>query len=139
MALPQRAAGSRRSSTKDTRPCKLATATSEDSPKPVEQLHSDNKPHSDLPEYRTNAEQNQRFECQLGRSRACAPVQNSNRLRLCTEPLEMLAQISTTLQMCSCMPVSCNFAPGMSMLQRHHQYDVYALKCRGSKFVRSIG
>ena len=64
-ALPQRAANSRRSRTKDTRPSKISKGSSSD----FQGTKSDSKLQSDIPDYRSNAEENQQFECELTNSR----------------------------------------------------------------------
>ena len=59
-ALPQRAANSRRSRSNSTRPSKISKPSSSER----QETQSDNKLQSDLPEYRSNAEENQQFECE---------------------------------------------------------------------------
>lgn len=57
-ALPQRAANSRRSRAKDSRAPKISKTSSNDR----QETHSVSEPQSHLPEYRSNAEENQQFE-----------------------------------------------------------------------------
>lgn len=59
-ALPQRAANPRRSRTQDSRASKISKRSSSDD----QETTSDNK-LSDLSVYRSNAEENQQFECEL--------------------------------------------------------------------------
>ena len=56
--LPQRPSGGRRSRTQDTRPSKVAKSVSE--------VYAQAQPSTEvetLPEYRSSAEQDQKFEC----------------------------------------------------------------------------
>ncbi len=59
-ALPQRPAGGRRSRTQDSRPSKIAKngTLGNEGAQPSERP-------DDLPEYRSSAEQDQKFECEL--------------------------------------------------------------------------
>ncbi len=58
-ALPQRSASGRRSRTQDIRPSKVAKNTRQDTEQ-AEPIRN-----ADLPEYRSSAEQDQQFECEL--------------------------------------------------------------------------
>ena len=60
-ALPQRSAGARRSRTQDTRPRKIAKDTGNDD---RQERHS-NPTTEALAEYRSSAEQDQQFECEV--------------------------------------------------------------------------
>ena len=72
-ALPQRAAGSRRNAPRDVSP----SGGAKEVPLETQSFRTDAAPghqqQSDLPEYRTNAEQNQRFECEDAQSQASMP------------------------------------------------------------------
>ena len=59
-ALPQRPAGGRRSRTQDSRPSKIAKNGISGN----ERAQPSERP-DDLPEYRSSAEHNQNFECEL--------------------------------------------------------------------------
>ena len=59
-ALPQRPAGGRRSRTQDSRPSKIAKKGISGN----ERAQPSERP-DDLPEYRSSAEHNQNFECEL--------------------------------------------------------------------------
>ena len=126
-ALPQRAASSRRSRTNDTRPLKLSKGSSRD----FQDIVSDNVMQSDIPEYRSNAEENQQFECQLTHSRS--PSTNASEL-----PNVAVLQILTTLLMFSCMLVSRYLVASHLLLNCNCAATCDAIS-RGFKSFRSIG